>query len=210
MLRPTRTGVLVPFAALLLILTGCTDAPGSDGGDPVTAPVTSAPTPTAAADDLAPADSDTTTEGDTGSAGASQQGSQQNQNNPQDNNQQQNGQQQNPPPAEPTVAPPTAVVTLAVQSSRCFQGAFEVTVTANYDNNYRKGITGVRVERKNEYGAWIGADATWRGPETGQGNQWVGKAPGSRTQRFEDEVRITATATGGATATATATVTGNC
>lgn len=204
MLRPTRTGMLVPLAALLLILTGCTDAPGSDDGDPVAAPVTSAPTPTAAADDDAQADSDATADGDTGNAGTEQQGTQQN------NDQQQNDQQQNPPPAEPTVAPPAAAVTLAVQSSRCFQGAFEVTVTANYDNNYRKGITGVRIERKNEYGSWIGADATWRGIETGQGNQWVGKAPGSRTQRFEDDVRITATATGGATATATATVTGNC
>jgi len=68
----------------------------------------------------------------------------------------------------------------------------------------------VRIERQNEYGSWIGADATWLGPETGQGDQWTGNAPGSRAQKFKDDVRITAIASGGTTATTTATVTGSC
>jgi hypothetical protein len=83
-------------------------------------------------------------------------------------------------------------------------------MTANYSSAYRKGIRSIVVERPNEYNAWIDEDATWLGPETGQGNQWTVQPPGSRTQRFKDTLRITATADGGSKKVIETAVTANC
>lgn len=196
---------LIPAVVLVALLSACTEAPeDSDDATGVGTETTAPATPDAsdAADEGD--DAETSGSGETGNAdaGSGDSGAQQG--------------QSSAPSAAPSTAPSTApttapaAVTIALVSGQCQSGAFRVTVTANYDSSYRKGITSVEIERQNEYNAWISSDATWLGPETGQGNQWTGSAAGSKSQRFKDTVRITATATGGATAVTTATVSGNC
>jgi hypothetical protein len=115
-----------------------------------------------------------------------------------------------PPAATPTPAPPAPTPTVAVLSQQCTSGKLKITLTANYDNSYRKGITSVVLERQNEYDAWLDADATWLTADTGQGNQWTGNPPGHKNQRFQDELRITAKASGGATTVLIVPITANC
>lgn len=109
-----------------------------------------------------------------------------------------------PPAAEP------ARLALALVSQQCAQGSLKVTVTASLDSGYRKGISGVTLERANEYGSWISADASWLGAYAGAGDQWSGNPPGHRTQRFGDELRITARGSGGASTSLTVPITANC
>jgi len=108
---------------------------------------------------------------------------------------------------EPEPEDPAAAV--AVIQQKCSSGRLTVTLTASYDSSYRKGITKVVLERANEYGAWIDANATWMTADTGNGDQWTGQPPGSKTQRFQDEVRITASFSGGSTVV-TVPITVNC
>lgn len=208
---------LIPAVVLVALLSACTEAPGDpEDANGSESAATATPGASDTASDDGSDDSTTTDSGNSGNAssgnGNSGNGNSGNANSGSDSQQGQASTPpvapSTPPSAEPTVAP--AAVTIALVSGQCQSGAFRVTVTANYDGSHRKGITGVEIERQNEYNAWISSDATWLGPETGQGNQWTGSAPGSKSQRFKETVRITATASGGATATTTTTVSGNC
>ncbi|MDP3207577.1 MAG: hypothetical protein Q8M65_00375 [Rhodoglobus sp.] len=109
-----------------------------------------------------------------------------------------------PPPAPPAPSGPTVALT----NQRCSGGKLLITLTANADNSYRKGISKVVLERQNEYNAWIDSDASWLGPETGQGNQWTGNLPGN-TQNIGKTLRVTVKGSTGTT-TITAPVTASC
>jgi len=85
-----------------------------------------------------------------------------------------------------------------VINQRCASGKLTITLTANSDNSYRKGITSVLLERQNEFNAWIDSGATWLGPETGQGNQWTGGLPGNQ-QNIGKTLRVTVAGTTGST-----------
>ena len=97
---------------------------------------------------------------------------------------------------------------MALTNQRCSGGKLLITLTANADNSYRKGISAVLLERQNEYNAWIDSDANWLGPETGQGNQWTGNLPGN-TQNIGKTLRVTVRGTTGTT-TIPAPVTASC
>ena len=105
-----------------------------------------------------------------------------------------------PSPPAPTAAPPPAASgpVASVINQRCASGKLTITLTANSDNSYRKGITSVLLERQNEFNAWIDSGATWLGPETGQGNQWTGGLPGNQ-QNIGKTLRVTVAGTTGST-----------
>lgn len=84
-----------------------------------------------------------------------------------------------------------------------------MSITANYDNSYRKGITSVTFERQNEYNAWLDYDGSWLGPETGQGNVWNGTLAGNQ-QNIGKTLRVTVAAAGGATQVYTTPITSPC
>lgn len=199
---------LAPAVLVLALagLTGCTEAPEPEATS--AAPVASSPSPTDSADgtdetaETDAADSD----GDSSSESASDESS--------DSGNQSSGQTSpNQPSAAPSTAaapPPPAAPTVTVLSQQCVSGKLRVIVQASYDGSYRKGINAVTYERQNEYNAWLDADATWSGPETGAGDQWTGNPPGHKNQRFKDQLRITVTASGGAQTVVTVQITANC
>lgn len=84
-----------------------------------------------------------------------------------------------------------------------------MSVTANYDSSYRKGITSVTFARQNQYNAWLDYDGTWLGQYTGQGNVWNGTLVGNQ-QNIGKTLRVTVVATGGATEVYTTTITSPC
>lgn len=84
-----------------------------------------------------------------------------------------------------------------------------MSITANYDNSYRKGITSVTFERQNEYNAWLDFDGSWLGQYTGQGNVWNGTLGGNQ-QNIGKTLRVTVVATGGATEVYTTPITSPC
>ncbi len=97
-----------------------------------------------------------------------------------------------------------------ILEQRCRSGRLNVTVTASFDSGYREGIRSVLLERQNEYGVWLDADATWMGYETGDGDRWTGSPPGSKSQRAKDLLRITVKADSGEVTTLEETITVNC
>ncbi len=99
-----------------------------------------------------------------------------------------------------TPAPPAAPggPTAAVSNQKCSSGKLVITLTANADGSYRKGITAVTLERQNQYDVWLDSPATWLGPETGQGNQWTGDLPGNQ-QNIGKTLRVTVVGTTGST-----------
>jgi len=103
-----------------------------------------------------------------------------------------------PPAATPAPPAPPSGPTAAVTNQRCSGGKLIVTLTANADGSYRKGITAVTLERQNEYNAWLDSPATWLGPETGQGNQWTGDLPGNQ-QNIGKTLKVTVAGTTGST-----------
>jgi hypothetical protein len=84
-----------------------------------------------------------------------------------------------------------------------------VTVTANYDNSYRKGITSITFERQNEYNAWLDFDGAWLGQYTGQGNVWNGSLTGNQ-QNIGKTLRVTVESVGSAPQVFTAPITSPC
>jgi hypothetical protein len=197
----SSTGIrsIAAAAAVLLALAACAPAPDEPGVAPsVSETSTAAETPGAGGADEAEADADASPvpdeedaalEAPSGPTG-----------------------DDDPPPAAPTASTPPAAAmpTVSVLSQQCTSGKLTVTLTAAYDNSYRKGIGSVVLERQNEYDAWLDADATWLGPETGQGNQWTGNPPGHKNQRFQDDLRIIVTASGGAETVLIVPITANC
>lgn len=114
------------------------------------------------------------------------------------------------PSASPSPsAPPVAAVTSAITSQRCTSGKLVVTITANYDNSFRKGITSVTFERQNEFNAWLDFDGSWLGPETGQGNVWNGTLAGNQ-QNIGKTLRVTVVAAAGPPAITTTPITAPC
>lgn len=108
------------------------------------------------------------------------------------------------PPAPETPTGPAAEVT----NQKCSSGKLIVTLTAQADNSYRKGITSVTLARQNDYDVWLDEPATWLGPETGQGNRWTGELPGNQ-QNIGKTLQVVVVGTTGST-TITLPVTAPC
>ena len=196
-----------------LALSGCVgseEKPDADGGSEVA----SSPSPTSSAAATTEEESDdeadeASSSGDSNSGGQGNSGSNNSGSGGNSGGSNDAGAQTPAPPAaapEPPAAPsgPTAAVT----NQKCTGGKLIVTLTANADNSYRKGITSVTLERQNEYNAWLDSKATWLGPETGQGNQWTGDLPGNQ-QNIGKTLRVTVVGTTGST-TLTLPVTAPC
>jgi len=205
--RPSRRKLAAftfPALAVALMLSGCVSSPAADDDSSQTAE--------SASPQADPSPSESTADDDTGDSDGN------------DGNTQNSGETTPPPvqpqpPAQtptqspvatPSPSPSVKTPTINVISQRCVSGRLTLTMTANYDSSYRKGIRSIVVERPNEYNALIDADASWLGPETGQGNQWTVQPAGSRQQRFKDTLHITVSADGGAKKIIDTAITANC
>lgn len=186
MLSVTRTRLIVSLALVTaLALTGCVG-----DAEPVSDPSNgSTPVPTASTaeseTEVSEGDVESSSDGSSGDSGGS-------------GSEDTAGGGAASPSA--TSEPPVAATgpTAAVTNQKCSSGKLIITLTANADNSYRKGITAVTLERQNEYDAWLDSAATWLGPETGQGNQWTGDLPGNQ-QNIGKTLRVTVVGSTGTT-----------